>query len=172
MQIQSRQAMTAGLLIMQYQHHVGIFSCDEYQVRGPKNPSKILYVTLKHRLHRSRFWSVTWPFGATETTQVYSSQAFVLAPGLETRKAGELKREACFRACWVLSKTFERNVEVEVFLFSWAPRQPSFATDGNFATEAWDKLQQVLTSQIFQHVASGNPKICIRKCTSCFFFVV
>lgn len=22
---------------------------------------------------------------------------------------------------------------------------------------------------IFQHVASGNPKICIRKCTSCFF---
>jgi len=117
----------AGLLIMQYQHHVGIFSCDEYQV--------------------------------------YSSQAFVLAPGLETRKV--LTSQQC-----EVGGEFKSALNLRIFASFW--RQ--VISEGQYLLYNWivkadpdtvffpDRLRPILKQHEEGSMSQSSPGVYFNNC--------
>ena len=209
---------------MQYRHHVGIFSCDEYQVRlsvpaiakqvssqvaptwkqyclrvdmmksasiayGLKDPksniSSILWPQFLSRgipkgmkdthgkpgktstnIGHEQIWSATqiiprmpfrpglptWNSERSMARQVYSSQAMVLAPGLETRKAWTWRLESLTDMCqlgyitdhqvgWFLKPRCENDLNRcwPVKSAKWEEISEFFPADGSIAV-GWETL--------------------------------
>lgn len=117
----------AGLLVMQYRQHVGIFSCDEYQV--------------------------------------YSSQAMVLAPGLETRKV--LTSQKC-----EVGGEFKSALNLRIFASFW--RQ--VVIDGQYLLYNWivkadpdsvffpQRLRPILKQHEAGSMSQSSPGIYFNNC--------